>query len=45
MLKQNAPPFMATPRGRILSTEDDPDTRDLVRLLLELEGLEVALST
>jgi DNA-binding response OmpR family regulator len=41
MPKENAPPFMATPKGRILSTEDDPDTRDLVRLLLELEGLEV----
>jgi len=41
MSKQNAPPVTATPKGRILSTEDDPDTRDLVRLLLELEGFEV----
>lgn len=39
MSKQNAPPLTATPKGRILSTEDDPDTR--VRLLLNLEGFEV----
>jgi two-component system, OmpR family, response regulator len=41
MSKQNAPPITATPKGRILSTEDDPDTRDLVRLLLELEGFDL----
>jgi two-component system, OmpR family, response regulator len=41
MLKQHAPRVTATPKGRILSTEDDPDTRDLVHLLLELEGFEV----
>lgn len=41
MSKQNAPPPTATPKGRILSTEDDPDTRDLVQLLLKLEGFEV----
>jgi DNA-binding response OmpR family regulator len=41
MLKQNAPRVTATPKGRILSTEDDPDTRDLVRLLLKLEGFDV----
>jgi two-component system alkaline phosphatase synthesis response regulator PhoP len=28
-------------KGRILCTEDDPDTRELLRLLLELEGFEV----
>jgi DNA-binding NarL/FixJ family response regulator len=42
MSKQNAPPITATPKGRILSTEDDPDTRDLLRLLLQLEGFELA---
>jgi DNA-binding response OmpR family regulator len=41
MSKQNAPPITATPKGRILSTEDDPDTRDLLRLLLQLEGFEL----
>lgn len=41
MLKQNAPRVTATPKGRILSTEDDPDTRDLVHLLLKLEGFDV----
>ncbi len=41
MSKQNARPPTATPKGRILSTEDDPDTRDLVQLLLKLEGFEV----
>jgi DNA-binding response OmpR family regulator len=29
------------PKARILCTEDDIDTRDLVRLILELEGFEV----
>jgi two-component system, OmpR family, KDP operon response regulator KdpE len=28
-------------KGRILCTEDDADTRELLRLLLELEGFEV----
>jgi len=32
---------MKAPKARILSTEDDIDTRDLVRLILELEGFEV----
>jgi two-component system OmpR family response regulator len=41
MLKQTAPRVTAAPKGRILSTEDDPDTRDLLRLLLQLEGFEV----
>ena len=41
MLKQNAPILTASPKGRILSTEDDPDTRDLVHLLLEMEGFDV----
>ncbi|MDX6529397.1 MAG: two-component system, OmpR family, response regulator RegX3 [Blastocatellia bacterium] len=41
MSKQNTPPITATPIGRILSTEDDPDTRDLLRLLLKLEGFEI----
>jgi len=41
MSKQNAPPVTTAPKGRILSTEDDPDTRDLVRLLLEVEGFEL----
>lgn len=41
MSKKNAPPITTTFKGRILSTEDDPDTRDLVRLLLKLEGFEV----
>jgi len=39
--KQNTPPITASPKGRILSTEDDPDTRDLLHLLLKLEGFEV----
>ncbi|HMG76590.1 MAG TPA: response regulator [Pyrinomonadaceae bacterium] len=30
-----------THKGRILCTEDDADTRDLLRLLLEVEGFEV----
>jgi DNA-binding response OmpR family regulator len=41
MSKQNAPPITANHKGRILSTEDDPDTRDLLRLLLQLEGFEL----
>lgn len=42
MLKQqNAVPRMASPKGCILSTEDDADTRDLLRLLLNLEGIEI----
>jgi DNA-binding response OmpR family regulator len=32
---------MKAPKARILCTEDDIDTRDLVRLILELEGFEV----
>lgn len=40
--KQNAAAATAKPKGRILSTEDDADTRDIVRLLLKLEGFEVA---
>jgi DNA-binding response OmpR family regulator len=28
-------------KGRILCTEDDADTRELLRMLLELEGFEV----
>jgi len=32
---------MPNPKGRILFTEDDADTRDLLRLLLKLEGFEV----
>src|ERR1700687_5654742 len=28
-------------RGRILCTEDDADTRDLLRVVLEAEGFEV----
>ena len=28
-------------KGRILCTEDDPDTRDLLHMLLEVEGFEV----
>jgi len=32
---------MKSPKARILCTEDDIDTRDLVRLILELEGFEV----
>jgi DNA-binding response OmpR family regulator len=28
-------------KGRILCTEDDADTRDLLRMLLELEGFQV----
>jgi DNA-binding response OmpR family regulator len=31
----------ATHKGRILCTEDDADTRDLLRVSLELEGFEV----
>jgi hypothetical protein len=34
MLKEDAPRATPTLKGRILSTEDDPDTRDLVRVLL-----------
>jgi DNA-binding response OmpR family regulator len=41
MLRQYAPSITTTPKGRILSTEDDADTRDLVRLLLKLEGFEI----
>ena len=32
---------MQSPKPRILCTEDDDDTRDLLRLSLELEGFEV----
>jgi DNA-binding response OmpR family regulator len=32
---------MDTPRARILCTEDDPDTRDVVSLFLSLDGFEV----
>lgn len=40
-MSKHAPPITATTNGRILSTEDDPDTRDLLRLLLQLEGFEL----
>lgn len=30
-----------TPKGRILCTEDDADTRDLFALVLEIQGYEV----
>jgi len=33
---------MNTPKPRILCTEDDPDTRELVSLTLEYAGFEVA---
>jgi two-component system, OmpR family, response regulator len=33
---------MPTPKGRILCTEDDADTRDLLRIILEFEGFEVS---
>ncbi len=39
--EEDAAPEMATAKGRILCTEDDADTRDLLRILLELEGFEV----
>jgi len=32
---------MTSANARILCTEDDADTRDLLRMLLELQGLEV----
>lgn len=32
---------MTTPKARILCTEDDPDTRELIKLLLGAEGYEV----
>jgi DNA-binding response OmpR family regulator len=32
---------MATPKGRILCTEDDPDTRSLIALVLGQHGYEV----
>ena len=32
---------MPNPKGRILFTENDADTRDLLGLLLKLEGFEV----
>lgn len=32
---------MASPKGRILYVEDDPDSRELIRLLLNGEGYEV----
>ena len=32
---------MQSPKPRILCTEDDEDTRDILRLSLELEGFEV----
>jgi DNA-binding response OmpR family regulator len=32
---------MTSPRGRILCTEDDKDTRDLIIFLLQNEGYEV----
>ncbi len=32
---------MTTPKGRILCTEDDADTRDLITFTLELEGYKV----
>lgn len=33
---------MNTPKTRILCTEDDPDTRELICLVLEYAGFEVA---
>lgn len=35
---------MASPKARILCTEDDPDTRDLIKLVLGAEGYEVITS-
>jgi len=35
---------MKAPKARILCTEDDIDTRDLVRLILQLEGFEVIVA-
>ncbi len=32
---------MTSPRGRILCTEDDPDTRELIIVTLELAGYDV----
>ena len=32
---------MPSPKARILCTEDDPDTRDLIKLVLGGEGYEV----
>jgi hypothetical protein len=43
MLNQNAPSLTATPKDRILSTEDDPDTRDLVHLLIRTGRLRCHL--
>ena len=35
---------MASPKGRILCTEDDPDTAELLTLSLEIAGYEVICS-
>lgn len=35
---------MNSPRGRILCTEDDADTRDLIIMILERDGYEVRCS-
>ena len=35
---------MAVPKGRILCTEDDPDTRELLAVTLSLAGYEVTCS-
>ena len=32
---------MSSPKGRILCTEDDPDTRELIAVVLEREGYDV----
>jgi DNA-binding response OmpR family regulator len=38
--RKQAPP-VTSPKGRILCTEDDPDTRDLIALVLSQHGFDV----